>query len=375
MHGITNYSSGAAGLSFRWWSIRTIYATILIALSAVALSLSCYRVMSVGISLGGFTTIMFYFTTICTAVMMYRLAATGQWRRLMAQFEQVEAIFTQEEAYPTPTRWTLRRKIGVLTAVVVTTLIVEHTLYLLAKMTNVWSQIQKCNFKIFFYEHFLRTERRHLYAVIPFSYYVAIPFEITNMCNTAAWTFLDLFIMIYSIALAHRFNQISRRIRKVLLQPMPDDFWLEVREHFITLQELVEIVDDRLSYLILLSCGTDVYFTCFLLFNSFGDIPERLNALYFYFSMMFIITRTLSTLFFATSVHDAARRPHILLKSVPHHAWGPEVERFTYQLGCEMVALSGKKFFYFTRNVILTVWGQGRELGCKTWLTDILLCS
>lgn len=136
---------------------------------------------------------------------------------------------------------------------------------------------------------------------------------------------------------------------------MPDDFWTEIREHYVVLQELVERVDELFANLILLSCFTDVYFTCFLLFNSFGDFPEKLNALYFYFSIIFIISRTLSTLYFATTVHEAARRPHILVKSIPHQAWGEEVERFAHQTTNETVALSGKGFFYFTRNVILTV--------------------
>lgn len=140
---------------------------------------------------------------------------------------------------------------------------------------------------------------------------------------------------------------------------MPDAFWVEVREHFVILQELVRSVDDRLANLILLSCGTDLYFTCFLLFNSFGDFPESLNALYFYFSMGFIIARTMTTLLLATTVHAAGRRPYLLLKNIPYEGWGPEVERFAYQMSCETVALSGKQFFHFTRKVILTVRAMG----------------
>lgn len=139
---------------------------------------------------------------------------------------------------------------------------------------------------------------------------------------------------------------------------MPDDFWTEIRVHYIVLQELVASVNDYFSYLILLSCITDVYFTCFLLFNSFGDFPEKLNALYFYFSLIFIISRTLATLYFATTVHEAAGRPKVLVKSIPHQAWGSEVDRFAYQIRNETVALSGRGFFYFTRNVILTVGGK-----------------
>lgn len=214
---ITNWSAGAKALVFKWRSFRTIYALLLICFSAMALGSACRRLWKVGLSLGWFTAVFFYSSTTCTALLMFLFASTGRWRRLMLQFERAEEIFTDERLYPVP-RFTLRRKIGLLTGIVLSTCVVEHMLYLLAKMTNVWSQIQKCNLDIFFYEHFLRTERRHIYAVFPFSYFIAIPFEITNMCNTAAWNFLDLMIMIYSIALAHRFQQISRRIQGITNQ-------------------------------------------------------------------------------------------------------------------------------------------------------------
>lgn len=153
---------------------------------------------------------------------------------------------------------------------------------------------------------------------------------------------------------------------------MSDGFWCELREHFVILQELVASVDDLFAYPILLSCGTDVYFTCFLLYNSFGSFPERLNALYFYYSITFIISRTFLTLFFATTVYEAARRPRILLKSIPPQAWGPEVDRFAYQMSCEKVALSAKQFFYFTRHVMLTVSPYRKSamkmLGIKLYL-------
>lgn len=139
---------------------------------------------------------------------------------------------------------------------------------------------------------------------------------------------------------------------------MPDDFWTEIRGHYIVLQELVASVNNCFSYLLLLSSITDVYFTCFLLFQSFGDFPETLNALYFKYSIAFIIGRTMATLYFATTVNEAAGRPKVLVRSVPYQAWGPEVDRFAHQMSSETVALSGKGFFNYTRNVILTVGGE-----------------
>lgn len=156
---------------------------------------------------------------------------------------------------------------------------------------------------------------------------------------------------------------------------MPDEFWHQLRLDFVCLQELVEKVDDTLSYLIVLASFTDVYFTCFLLFNSFGDFPEKLNALYFYFSIIFIISRTLSMLYFSTTVNEASQRPYKILRSIPHNAWGPEVDRFAYQLRQETIALSGRKFFYFTRNVILTVSLSFRKFHRIISSNRILICS
>lgn len=215
---VENITDTGADLVFKWWSARSIFAASIIGLSLFELALACRRFIKLGFSLGGITVIFFYFSTTSTATLMYHLAGSGRWRRMMQQFERMEKTFTDESLYPQGSLWTLRRKIGVLSCIWIVAAAVEHGFYVLAKMTNVWSQIKKCNFKVSLYEHFLRTERKHIYAAIPFNYYLAIPLEITNTCNTIAWTFLDLFIMIYSIALAHRFKQLSRRIRRILLQ-------------------------------------------------------------------------------------------------------------------------------------------------------------
>lgn len=208
-----NSSRGASALLFQWHSLRTVFAATLIGFSTVELSMACRRLIKMGVSLSGVTVILFYLSTTSTAILMFHLAASGRWTRLMLEFEKIENIFMKTVYRLPENHWTLSKKIKILSLVVIIAAVTEHGFYLLAKMTNVVAQITKCKFTIFFYEHFLKTERRHLYAVIPFNYFIAIPFEITNTCNTVAWTFLDLFIMIFGISLTHRFNQISLRIK------------------------------------------------------------------------------------------------------------------------------------------------------------------
>lgn len=210
--------SQTSGLIFKWHSIRSLFAATLIGFSIVELSMATRRLIKLGGSLSGVTVILFYGSTTGTAVLFYYLAASGRWKKLMMEFERMEEIFTKTAYEISKTQWTLCKKLRILSLVVILAGIIEHLFYLLAKMTNVFAQIKKCKFKIFFYEHFLKTERRHLYAVIPFNYFIALPFEITNTCNTVAWTFIDLFIMMHGISLTHRFQQISHRIQGHYLQ-------------------------------------------------------------------------------------------------------------------------------------------------------------
>lgn len=212
IQNIFRHPNGASGLFFRWLSLRTIFASIIVGFSVVELSMACRRLIKLGVTLSGFTVIFFYLSTTLTAVLMFRMSMAGRWKKLMLEFEKMEETFTKPHYKLPESHWTLRRKIKLLSLVGIITALIEHGFYLLAKMTNVFAQIKKCKFRIFFYEHFLKTERRHLYAVIPFNYFIAIPFEITNTCNTLAWTFLDLFIMMYGISLTHRINQFSHRM-------------------------------------------------------------------------------------------------------------------------------------------------------------------
>lgn len=348
----------AQDLSFKALSVRTFYAAFIIGMSALALGCGSRHVMKMGINLGGLSMIIFYLSTMTSAVLFFRLAR--HWRSVMMRYAQVERIFSHNPTdYPT-TGISLKRKIRTVAVVVLVAGLVEHSFYIMAKMVNVVSQIEKCNFNVHFYEHFIRTERRHLYSVFPFHFAIAVPFEWVNASNTITWTFIDLFIMLVSISLAYRYQQIADRITRIQLQSMPNAFWTEIRLHYTSLTELVTFMDTQLANFVLLSCATDVAFTCYLLFFSFGEIADSTNAVYFYFSIIFIISRTLSTLFFAATINDCASKPYHLLRNIPYAGYGTEVERFEHQLRKESVTLTGRGLFGITRIMILSVGYGGR---------------
>lgn len=81
---------------------------------------------------------------------------------------------------------------------------------------------------------------------------------------------MDLFIMMISKGLAYRFEQISVRIRKLEHEEQVlESTFIEIREHYVRMCELLERVDNVLSSIILLSCVNNLYFVCCQLLNIF----------------------------------------------------------------------------------------------------------
>lgn len=95
------------------------------------------------------------------------------------------------------------------------------------------------------------------------------------------------------------------------------------------------------------------------------------NYIYYWYSLLYLIGRTVGVFLSASAINDASREPIEVIKKVNSAEWCPEVnvkkcclhlyqcylqvDRFADQINGEIVALSGMKFFYLTRKVLLTV--------------------
>lgn len=59
--------------------------------------------------------------------------------------------------------------------------------------------------------------------------------------------------------------------------------------------------------------------------------------------------------FCAACVNDESKKPIEILRSVPSHSWNAETKRFFDEVINNTVALSGMRFFFLTRSLILSV--------------------
>lgn len=94
-----------------------------------------------------------------------------------------------------------------------------------------------------------------------------------------------------------------------------------------------------------------------LITSNYSKLRWIVNYIYFWFSLGFLILRTCYVFLQAASINDQAKSPILLLRQCNTHNWCVELERFIYQMSTERIALSGRKFYRMTRDLLFKVIG------------------
>lgn len=94
-----------------------------------------------------------------------------------------------------------------------------------------------------------------------------------------------------------------------------------------------------------------------IIFVSFSSLPFLINKFYFWYSLVFIATRTTTTFLAAASIQRNARFPFTVLRTIPSEGWNGEIQRFFNQIKSESTALSGMEFFFLTKRLLFGLLG------------------
>lgn len=84
-------------------------------------------------------------------------------------------------------------------------------------------------------------------------------------------------------------------------------------------------------------------------------MPSVAHMIYFYFSLMFLVARTLAVSLYLAEVNDRSLDPLKVFKDIPADSYCPEVERFALEININKVAMTGMRYFDITRKLVLTV--------------------
>lgn len=172
--------------------------------------------------------------------------------------------------------------------------------------------------------------------------------------STFAWNFIDVYLIIISVLLTEKFACINRKLLDNRRNQLPT-FWSEVWCGYKTCVELVDRTNELNGGTILISFFSNLYFICVQLLGCFKSESSILDGMYLWFSLTFLICRTLTLCLYASKINDESMKPLHTLRSIHSDYFDVTMHRFNEQLMGGKVALTGLNFFYLTRKLILSV--------------------
>ncbi|XP_055326860.1 gustatory receptor for sugar taste 64f-like [Sitodiplosis mosellana] len=176
--------------------------------------------------------------------------------------------------------------------------------------------------------------------------------------NLFVWNFLDMFIMVISIGLSTHFKLFNCELKQATAeQNMSQEYWAYRREQYRRLCDLVYTFDEKISHFVLLCYSNHLFFICKQLFSSLRPQPTYYRLIYFWYSFIFLVIRAFFVSFTAAGINDESTKPIEILRSVSSSSWNTETKRFFDEVTNETIALSGMRFFFITRKMILSLAG------------------
>ncbi|XP_030378343.1 gustatory receptor 5a for trehalose [Scaptodrosophila lebanonensis] len=337
------------GLSFSWHSWRTWYCVGYMCTTVLDTIFTINQVVHGKLDVRNMEPIIFHVSILLASVQFLHLAR--KWPKLMHQWACVEQGLPKFENWQQ--REHLARKIHRVTFVLMMLSLTEHLLSIVSAIHFAnYCPARKDPIESYFY-----SSGSQIFFIFPYSAWLAWLGKAQNVLLTFGWSFMDIFVMIIGIGLSELLARHTICLKSHAERDMSEAFWTSTRTQYRLIVELIIEVDEAVSGLIMLSFANNLYFICLQLLKSINKMPSMAHAVYFYFSLSFLLIRSLAVLLYVSAVNERANEPLGLLRLVPAATYNEEVARFGNELAGEEVALSGLRFFSVTRKLVLTVAG------------------
>lgn len=203
---------------------------------------------------------MFYGYSVAQSFIFFYFAT--KWREIMGFWYRKEKAFLQAP-YKRFGRISLTMRVRLIGVLFIILFLTEHLMFVGMELHDNYYQLKFCNVTNFsFLNNYMRRERPHLLDILPYRWWIFPLFQWTITCLAFSWNYVDFFIIILSVGLSTRFNQLNLRLRHTPNQQKDHKFWLEIRLHYTELVDLLQYTDDRISALILLSMSHNLFLIC-----------------------------------------------------------------------------------------------------------------
>ncbi|XP_049800294.1 gustatory receptor 5a for trehalose-like [Schistocerca nitens] len=346
LHGVR--AASPHSLRFQWTSLRVIYAMFSLVGSTVFAVLSCLHMSSQGLTFSRTSPTVFFACSALASLLFVQLAR--DWPALAAAWDAVERRLAPRYGYPRG----VARRCRVVTATVLLSALVEHLL------SNAPTAVETyyCSPSGFAFLRIYFTSK-YYYVLDYLGYNFAVNFctAFISIIATFAWNYVDLFIILLSIAITERFKQINIAVKSCTDKVVGEREWRQLRLDYNSLAQLTKTVDRHVNKIVLLSFATNLYFVCLQFLHSMKPLASAVETVYYYWSFIYLFAKTCLVSLSASDIYVRSKEPSTLLYSVPPLDYSTEVERFLSQVTSDHVALTGLNFFPVTRTLLLTVAG------------------
>ncbi|KFB41603.1 hypothetical protein ZHAS_00009217 [Anopheles sinensis] len=343
-----------AQLRLKWFSFRVLLNLTVVVTALLQAFYEYQRLMVIGINAKNVSGFVFFVDACLINVLFLNLATV--WRSVATKWDEVDRTFNRPPFLMVG--WSLRKRLVVVSFTLLILSVVEHCLSVYSAAHTQFIEIQKCNWTVTNqFRHYALRRFAEMYLIFPYHILSAMFFTYVSSALTIYWNYQDIFIICISIGIATRFQQINNHLKMLsdgVIIPN-EDFWIRVRTHYVSVCELLDDVDRAISWTMLISCATNLYYICLQILHVSQKLASTVDDIYYWFSLMFLLARTVTVFLSAAHIHDCAKKPLEIIMKIPNVGWCVELERFSAQLKSEKVALSGMGFFNLTRQLLFSV--------------------
>ncbi|XP_051167190.1 gustatory receptor for sugar taste 64f-like isoform X7 [Leptopilina boulardi] len=346
-------TTDAREIKFTWKSLKVFYCFVATIGTAVLTGFSIHGVATSTITSKKTTNVVFFATTGVTTLLLLKLAR--KWPEFSVTWQNMEQELSMRRNRRI-SKYSLAAKFKIITFIIMMLAALEHTLSILSGYVSaVECTALKNDTDImiaYFTYHYPQILKSSTFTI-----WQGILVQFVNILSTFSWNFIDLFLILISIAATDQFRQLNSRLYAIRGKAMPEWWWAEARIDFNRLSTMTRYIDSHISDIVLLSFSTNLYFICIQLLHSFNPMRNAVQTTYFCFSFGFLLVRTAAVSLFAAGVHDESVLAAPILYSVSTSNYSPEVDRFLTQVTTDNISFTGMKFFSITRGLVLTVAG------------------
>ncbi|KNC30395.1 putative gustatory receptor 64c, partial [Lucilia cuprina] len=365
-------------VTFKWLTLPVLSTAVMMGFATLDVCLTFRMMSEQGLKLT--TTGPLSFSIECLSAFIVFLCLSRNWPNLIKSTRRLENIFSQH-LYTCKESKKFSQRIRFLGWMFLFCSVIEHSFYVSSGIYSNYLQIKQCNLTVNFWHNYYVRERLQIFSLVSYTVWLVpllqvwhkrdffnnliflkFKFLIFNykqwitISMTFVWNFIDIFLILTCRGLAIRFRQFDWCIKCHIKKNMPNDFWLKRRQDFLTLSDLFQQYDDKLSNLVLLSSAQNMYFMASHIFYIFHLTRENfMMDIYFWFSFAFVAFRSFYMMLTASRIHDTTNDIIASMYEIPTAHWCLELKRLNEVIVSDLFAISGRGFFFITRRLMLAV--------------------